>query len=252
MLLEFKVSRAIDLKIALEPLTNLARTATIINSSNEVTLLGTILDCHAIAILQISSTEVDHFLFHEGDVAGFDLVMLNRYLHFFSNGNLPVTLSVVEDDGGKLTAMMPNIGFTPYTSLSMGLIQPNPQHVNFLNRERIYDVTVRIRTAKFRAIIMDMARTRRSVDSTIVVTVQKTHVTFRITGVIRILRHCHECVIEGDTGDNPISLEFHVDHLVSIGKAISLSEMVWIYGSYSLLPMLRCRVPPSEISYYFV
>ncbi|KAK2655712.1 hypothetical protein Ddye_008764 [Dipteronia dyeriana] len=135
MLLEFEVSRAIDLKRALTPLTILAQTATSINSIDAVTLLGTILDRCAIAVLRISSTEVDHFLCHEGDVAGFDLVMLYRYLYFFSNVNLPVTVAVVEDDGGKLTAMMPNIGFTPYTSLSMGLIQPNAEHINFSYRD---------------------------------------------------------------------------------------------------------------------
>ncbi|KAK3184403.1 hypothetical protein Dsin_031689 [Dipteronia sinensis] len=245
MLLEFKLNRAIDLKRALTPLTNLqAQTATTINSSTDaVTLLATILDGHAIAILRISSTEFDHFLCHEGDVAGFDLIMLYRYLHFLSKDNLPVTVGVVEDEGGKLTATMPNIGSTPYTSLSMGLIQPNAEHMNFFNQVRQYDVSVGILTAKFRAIIADMART--SVGSTIVVvTIHRFHVTFSVTGVYHILPHLQECVIEGDTGTDPILLHFRVDHLVSIGKAISLSEMVCIYGSYSLLPMLNCCVPP--------
>ncbi|KAI9180315.1 hypothetical protein LWI28_003520 [Acer negundo] len=253
MLLEFKLNRAIDLKKALTPLTSLAQTASIINSNDAVTLLSTILDGDAIAVLRISSTEFDHFFCQEGDIAGFDLVMLYRYLHFFSNDNLPVivTVGVVDGDGGKLTAMMPNIGSTPYTSLSMGLIQHNVEHVNFFCHKRKYHVKVQILTAKFRAIIEDMAR--RSVDSTTVVTIHRSHVTFSVTGGYSVLRDVHECFIVGDTGNHPILLHFRVDHLVSIGKAISLSEMVWIYGSYSALPMQHCRVPPiGEFSYYFV
>ncbi|KAK3194841.1 hypothetical protein Dsin_026151 [Dipteronia sinensis] len=252
MLLEFRLNRAIDLKRALTPLTSLAQTATILNSTNAVTLLATILDGHAIAVLRIPSTEFDHFLCHEGDVAGFDLVMLYRYLHFFSNDDLPVTVGVVEDDGGKLTAKMPNIGFTPYTSLSMGLNQPNAEHMNFLQQVRQFDVKVGILTARFRAIIEDMAR--RSVDSTIVVvTIYRFHATFSVPGVYLDLQHNQECVIVGDTGSDPILLHFRVDHLVSIVKAIPLSERVWIYGSHSVLPMLHCRVPPiGELWYYFV
>ncbi|KAK0581688.1 hypothetical protein LWI29_016843 [Acer saccharum] len=254
MLLEFKLNRAIDLKKALTPLTSLAQTASIINSTNAVTMLATILDGDAIAVLRISSTEFVHFFCHEGDVAVFDLVMLYRYLHFFSNDNLPVTVGVVrvENDGGKLTATMPNIGLTPYTSLSMGLIQPNVEHMNFFYHKRKYHVKVGILTAKFRAVIEDMAR--RSVDSTTVVTIHRSHVTFNVTGVYNsVLRDLYECDIVGDTGNYPILLHFRVDHLVSIGKAISLSKMVWIYGSYSALPMLHFRVPPiGELSYYFV
>ncbi|TXG62831.1 hypothetical protein EZV62_009825 [Acer yangbiense] len=202
MLLEFKLNRAIDLKKVLTPLTSLAQTASIINSTDAVTLLATILNGDAIAVLRISSTEFVHFFCHEGYVAVFDIVMLYRYLHFFSNDNLPVTVGIVrvEDDGGKLTATMPNIGQ--------------------------YNVALFL----------------------------KSHVTFNITGVYNsVLRDLYECDIVGDTGNDPILLHFRVDHLVSIGKAISLSQMVWIYGSYSALPMMHFRVPPiGELSYYFV
>ncbi|TXG62832.1 hypothetical protein EZV62_009826 [Acer yangbiense] len=162
---------------------------------------------------------------------------------------MPLTMgAVVEDNGGRLTVKMRNIGSTPYAVFNMGLIQANDQHINFFHQERTYDVRVGMLSAKFRDIVMDMVR--RSVD-TVSVIITSTQIVFG-----QILRpDLNECIIEGDTGNDPIQFLLSVAHLVLIAKGQStfLPDMVWINGSYTALPMLNCHVPSiGELSYYFV
>ncbi|KAK0582783.1 hypothetical protein LWI29_029492 [Acer saccharum] len=250
---ELRFKRAIDLKRSLTPLTSLAQTATIIYSADTVSLLVTIPDGHVIAALRILSTEFDHFLCREGAATGFDIDRLYRYLHFFSNDNLSVTIGAVDDDDGKFQVVMQNTGIAvPYIFFNMKLIQPNDDHINFENQERKYDVKVGIPTANFKEMIASLAQ---KLTGTIVVTITGREVTFGVICVYCVLlQDILDCVIEGgDTYKSPIHLHLRLDDLISIGEGIVISEMVWIYGSRSAPPMLNCLVPPiGELMYYFV